>query len=356
MKPILFILSLLLLVASFSARAARSCVVLQYHHFSNNTPRITSVTPAQFQAHLDYLHDQNFSVLPLRDVVLSLQHQIELPDKCVSISMDDAFLSIYQTAYPLLKARGWPFTVFVSIRAVDQRFKSIMSWDQMREMAKHGASLENHGAAHLHMIRQRKQESRTQWLARIRQDIEQAQQRLTDEIGIAPILFAWPYGEYHPDLQSLLESLGLSGFGQQSGPVWPDADMTALPRFPMAAQYADLEGFITKVNTLPLPVISALPKNPLLPIGVTRPTLQLRLAKGRYSRANLRCYLDGRDDLDLIWPEDMPDTVQVTPRFDLKPGRHRTNCTMPSSQKGRFHWYSHNWFVRNNDGGWYAEY
>lgn len=347
---------LFLLLISASAQAANSCVLLQYHHFSATTPRVTSVTPQQFDAHLEYLEQNNFHIMALRDVALSLQHRIELPEKCVSISIDDAYISIYQHAYPKLKQRGWPFTVFVSTRAVDQHYPSVMSWDQMREMSHHGASFENHGHVHLHMIRRQQAETRAGWLARIRRDIKKGQSRIQQEIGVAPTLFAWPFGEYNPALEKLLGELGLTGFGQQSGPAWPDADFAALPRFPMAAEYADLAGFISKVNTLPLPVVSARPKDPLLPLGQYRPTLRLQLAHGQYSRAKLRCYLDGSDQLDLQWPQDEPDVLRVTPRFDLKPGRHRTNCTMPSSQKGRFHWYSHNWFVRRDDGGWYAEY
>ncbi len=53
---------------------------------------------------------------------------------------------------------------------------------------------------------------------------------------------------------------------------------------------------------------------------------------------------------------DHPAQFSVKPNFDLRPGRSRTNCTLPSSQPGRFHWYSHNWFVRKADGSWYGEY
>ena len=349
-------LILLLFLIPTELQAANSCVVLQYHHFSESTPRITSITPVQFDAQLNYLAANNFHVMALRDVVLSLRHQIALPDKCVSFSIDDAYLSVYTSAYPALSKRGWPFTVFVNSKAVDDKQKAMMNWQQMREMAKHGASFENHSHTHLHMIRHKRNEGEAHWLQRIQRDIETAQQRIIEEIGVAPTLFAWPYGEFNPALEKLISVLGLTGFGQQSGPLWPDADMSALPRFPMEAQYADLKGFITKVNSLPLPLVSATPKDPLLPIAKHRPTLTLQLAPGRYSRANLRCYLDGSDKVSMRWSSDETDVVHITPLFDLQPGRHRSNCTMPSNQQGRFHWYSHNWFVRKDNGDWYAEY
>ncbi len=346
---------LLLLVAS-GAHAANHCVVLQYHNFSEKTPAITSVTADQFDEHLAYLKNNEFNVMALADVALSVRHQLELPEKCVSLSIDDTNISVYKTAYPKLKKLGWPFTVFINTSSIDKGYKNNMSWDQIREMSENGASFENHGHDHSHMIRKKNQETERQWLTRIGRNIQTAQFRINQETGKEPTLFAYPYGEYNPALVNLINAMGLTGFGQQSGPVWPDANMGALPRFPMAANYANLQGFITKVNSLPLPVVRAEPYDPLVEPGNFRPTLKLTLTHGKYSRNNLRCYVNGSDKVEMIWSKTDKDSVSITPQFDLHPGRLRTNCTMPSSQKGRFHWYSHNWFIRKQDGSWYAEY
>ena len=348
--------AILLLALSVNGWSANHCVILQYHHFSEDTPAITSVTPRQFEQHLDYLADNDFKVMALRDVALALQHQLELPDKCVSLTVDDAYISVYENAFPRMRARGWPMTVFVASKPVDDGLKHFMSWQQMREMSAHGFSFENHGHGHIHMIRRADGESEMDWLQRVDVDIGTAQQRIEREIGDAPRLFAWPYGEFDARLVPLIEKRQLIGFGQQSGPAWPDANLAYLPRFPMAAHYANLEGFITKVNTLPLPVARAEPAEPLTARAPVRPRLTLTLVSGRYSRDNLRCYISGRDQVELRWLESTADTVEIRPQFDLAAGRHRTNCTMPSRQRGRFHWYSHNWFVRKANGDWYAEY
>lgn len=351
-----FLVLFSLLLFSPWLRAANHCVILQYHHFSDKTPVITSISPKQFDDQIDYLQKNQFNVMALADVALSLHHQIELPDKCVALTVDDAYISIYETAYPRLKKLGWPLTVFVNSQSIDKGLKPFMNWDQMREMSKHGVSFENHGHAHIHMIRKNRNESRQAWLKRIEKDIQTAQDRIFQEIGIAPTLFAYPYGEYNPELIDLVQVMGFTGFGQQSGPAWPDANFGALPRFPMAAQFANLKGFKTKVNTLPLPVVKASPIDPLTPVGQWRPTLKLQLAPKAYSRKGLRCYISGSDKVEMNWSESEKDTVLISPLFDLKPGRNRTNCTMPSRFKGRFHWYSHNWFVRKPDGSWYPEY
>ena len=337
-------------------RAADHCVILQYHHFSDKTPAITSVSLEQFDAHLEYLQANDFRILPLRDVVAALQQKKQLPDRCVSLTVDDAYISVYQNAFPRLRELGWPLTVFVNTEVVDRGIRSYMSWDQMRELAGHGVTFENHGHGHIHMIRRINGETDADWRKRIIRDISTAQRRISKEIGVAPRLFAYPYGEYNPELLEIIREMGFVGFGQQSGPVWPDADLGVLPRFPMAAGYAHMQGFTIKVNTLPLPVISAIPVDPLVPLHVTRPILEITLAPGAYTKSAIQCYIDGSNDVAITWSRDVTDQFTVRPNFDLGHGRHRTNCTMPSKQKGRFHWYSHNWFIRKPDGSWYTEY
>jgi peptidoglycan/xylan/chitin deacetylase (PgdA/CDA1 family) len=349
-------LLLILLLANLPVQAASHCVILQYHHFSDDTPAITSVTLEQFDDHLDYLKHNNFNVLPLRDVVMALKNKQELPDRCISLSVDDAYISVYQNAAPRLKKLGWPLTVFVNTEGVDQGISSYMTWDQMRELSKQGVTFENHGHGHIHMIRKNPDESEEDWRLRVVNDISTAQQRITSEIGIAPQLFAHPYGEYNPVTLEIVNEMGLTGFGQQSGPAWPGADFAVLPRFPMAANYAGMKSFKVKVDTLPLPIVLAEPADPLVPPGQKRPGLELTLMANAYSRAAIQCYIGGSNNVEIVWSKDRPDQLKVTPGFDLGPGRHRTNCTMPSAQKGRFHWYSHNWFVRKSDGSWYSEY
>lgn len=346
----------LLLLACLPLQAASHCVILQYHHFSNDTPAITSVTPEQFDQHLDYLKSNDFKVLPLRTVVRAMKQNHNLPDRCVSLTVDDAYVSVYRNAFPRLQKLGWPLTVFVNTRGVDQDVSSYMTWAQMRELSRQGVSFENHGHGHIHTIRKLENESNDEWRRRVMLDISTAQQRISDEIGIEPELFAHPYGEYNTAVLAIIQDMGLTGFGQQSGPAWPGANFGALPRFPMAAHYADMDSFKVKVNTLPLPVVSAQPAEALVPLQQRRPTLQLALSRDVGSKADLQCYIGGSNDVSIVWTDDRADQFTVTPNFDLKPGRHRTNCTLPSIQKGRYHWYSHNWFVRKPDGSWYSEY
>lgn len=349
----LFRLLLLGLWCFANSALASQVVILQYHHVDFGTPASTSITPELFDQHLQYLEKNGFSVWPLDKAVNAIRNHQTVPDKTVVITIDDAYRSVYTQVYPRLKQRGWPFTVFTNPDATDNGIRSYLGWDEMREMQQHGALFANHTHSHTHLLRMRPGETRSQWLSRIRQDINKAQIRLQDELGMAPMLFAYPYGEHSPEIRKLVTELGYTGFGQQSGPVGPLSDFAALPRFPMAAGFAAMKRFPEKLNTKALPVESVSPENPVLAGNDERPVLTLNLAQGRFDKNNLACYVSGQGRAELDWNGNV---LTVTPQKPLPAGRSRYNCTAPDLDSNRYFWFSHAWFKRKEDGSWYEEY
>ena len=82
------------LIAIGFANISYAAVILQYHHVSTDTPASTSIAPAQFEKHMQYLKDNGFTVVPLSKIVESVQNKQALADKTVAITFDDAYLDI----------------------------------------------------------------------------------------------------------------------------------------------------------------------------------------------------------------------------------------------------------------------
>ena len=110
-----------LLACSVSVHAANSCVVLQYHHISDDTPPITSVTLDQFDAHLEYLKNNRFHVMPLREVVHAIHNGKTLPEKCVSLSVDDDGRRF--DGQTRLSTSGWPMGI--GLLGMKERLESL---------------------------------------------------------------------------------------------------------------------------------------------------------------------------------------------------------------------------------------
>lgn len=324
----------------FSLPVQAQLVVLQYHHVSADTPPVTSVTPAQFEQHLQLIEQLQLPVVDLVSALQQLDNGQTLPDGAVAISFDDAYLSIYQHALPALEKRRWPFVVFVNTGAVDQQHQGVMSWQQLRDLKRRGATLANHSVDHPYLIERPSNSSLTQWLE---QQITQAQQRLEQETGATPKLFAYPYGEFDVAITNWLQQQGYKSFGQQSGPIGRFSHPQLLPRFPASGIYANPETLANKLRTLPVTLKQATLPSPLLTDNP--PTIRLTIDTDAVDASEFQCFASGQGAISThndrkadLWQ------VEATAASAINSGRFRYNCTAPSQQKpGWFYWHSQVW-------------
>ena len=345
-----FTLGSILLVAAIAAAAVpashagdASAVVFIYHRFGEDRYPTTSVTLDQLDAHLDHLAQAGYRVLPLDRIVDAISAGTKLPDRAVAITIDDAYDSIYTEAFPRLRERGWPFTVFVCTDPVDQGLRGYLTWERMREMKENGATFANHTATHDSLVERRPGEDDETWAARVRADIDRAQQRLKTELVSAPMLFAYPYGEYDEALANLVAKMGYVAWGQQSGAVGTSSDPRWLPRYPMAEAFAAMDEFKVKAASLPLPVTSIDPWDPVT--SSRRPKLVVEVGPGVARLNELACFVGGQGRVEVEWLEPGR-RFAVQAARDLPDGRNRYNCTAPNPDGSRYYWFSQQWLVR----------
>ncbi|UCD82004.1 MAG: polysaccharide deacetylase family protein [Desulfobacterales bacterium] len=338
------LLAFMLVLCVFSgalARADNSAVVLMYHRFGEDRYPETNIRVEQFEAQLELLKKEGYTVVPLSKLLATLIGRGSLPPKSVVITIDDAYRSIYEVAYPMLRQYGFPFTVFVATDPVDNKLPAYMTWEQMREMAGGGADFANHGASHLSMIKRLEGESDEARIARVLADVEKGRRRLVEELKPVPHVFAYPYGEYDGPVAEKLRKMGYICFGQHSGPVGPKSDLRALPRFPVAEAYADIGEFRVKIKSLPMPVEAVTPWEPV--VNDNRPEIEIALGKADARLSELACFVGGQGRVPVRWIE-AGKRFTVAPKRPLGTGRQRVNCTAPRHD-GRYLWFSHPWFV-----------
>lgn len=325
-----------------SVPAADSAVVLMYHRFGEDRYPDTNIKIDQFEAQLNVLKEEGYSVVPLQELLDALNGGKSLPEKAVVITIDDAYRSIYEVAFPRLREYGFPFTVFVSTDGVDKGFSAYMTWEQMREMEGRGVTFANHGAAHISMITPLKGESGEERIRRVLEDVETGWSRLSEELQPIPGVFAYPYGEFDSEVANRLRDMGYISFGQHSGAVGPKSDFRALPRYPVAEAFADIQEFKVKINSLPMPVEEVIPWEPCT--VEKQPEIAVRLGELDASTDKLSCFIGGQGRVLIRWIEDKK-KFSVGPQNPFGPGRQRVNCTVPGND-GRFYWFSHPWFVQ----------
>jgi peptidoglycan/xylan/chitin deacetylase (PgdA/CDA1 family) len=352
-------------------------VILQYHHVSNETPASTSISVERFAEHVEYLSSNGYLVKSLAEVVSALHAEKQepvakdvLPDNVVVITFDDAYQSIYKNAYPLLKEKGWPFTVFVNSTKTHRNRKIYLGWERLREMAQHGATIANHTSDHVHMLRRLESdgvtESRADWLARIERQITDMQAEIIENTGTDARYFAYPYGEANTDLRNLVSRLGFIGLGQHSGPVGEHSDFSFLPRFPMSGVYSGLKSMETKLRTLPFPLAAQHLHQPVVAHMVDRPELTIKLNKGHYRLPELACYSSENGRIPVVIHNEKTGeksagsatnqtTLIVRSDKPIIVGRSRYNCTAPHNTLRRYYWLSAFWYRMGQGERWIDE-
>lgn len=359
MKLTVFVYSFLLNIALTSL--SHAAVILQYHHIDESTPAATSIAPDIFAKQMAYLSQQNFEVWPLTRLINAIKQNKPLPDKVIAITFDDGYESIAKNALPILRQYDFPFTVFITPKTVGKSL--YMDWETLQQLQRYGGSIANHTFSHPHMVRRQPDETgsetKEQWKERLRLEITKAEESINKQLGQTSALFAYPYGEFDSEIKSILRDLGMIALAQHSGAFDHHVDQQEIPRFAFGGKYTDLQEFIDKINSLPMPLTSVSVmdergskiKEPLLPVDETKPVLVLELQTPRVAN-KVNCFASGQGRIDVQVNGTMI-TTQV--KKDMPVGRSRINCTALSNTPGRYYWYSHFFMRKNRDGSWYQE-
>jgi biofilm PGA synthesis lipoprotein PgaB len=333
-------LSALMLLAGTASAAEHATIVL-YHHISESTPPSTSVPPQRFREHMDHLRDNGFHVMGLPELLEALRNRQQVPDKTVAITFDDGYISIYDTAFPMLQEYGFPFTVFINTQPHNDGLSGYMSWEQVREMSAAGVTIANHMENHPHMVDALAGEDEAGRTARLREEYLRAQAKIKQETGQDHAFMAYPYGEYDLANKAMLAELGVIGLGQQSGAVGFDSDFLALPRFPFGGSFTDLNDFAQKVQTLSFHLVKVDPESTMT--QDTSPDVTLQFASGDFNFRQLGCYAGGQP-MQMEWLDQENGLVKLSTEQTFHLRRFRYLCTAPMrGSNTRFFWYSKDW-------------
>ncbi|MSO64319.1 MAG: chitin deacetylase, partial [Alphaproteobacteria bacterium] len=292
----------------------------------------TNIRLDQLDEHVRELTSGRYMVMPLPELAKAIRERAPLPDRAVAITIDDAVRSVYTDGWPRLRKANLPFTLFVATEAIDRKLPGYMTWEQLREMVRAGVTIGNHTVSHAHLA----DLSPT----RIREEIRTAQARLSEQLGVVPLVFAYPYGEASLEAMSAAREFGfVAAFGQHSGVPHPSQDDFYWPRFALNENYGAFERVRGALEALPLAVRSVVPLDPT--IRQNPPIFSFALAEPVDNVGSLRCFAaaDGAH-----FARTGEDRFEI--RFDkpLPAGRTRINCTVPA-QGGRFRWFSMQYYV-----------
>lgn len=323
------------ITAADAAGPQQHAVILMYHRFGEDRYPATSIRVEQFEEHLAYLQEHDFTVLPLPEVMARFERTQALPPRTVVITVDDAYRSALTVARPMLAAANMPWTLFVTTDQPDRGLGDFMSWDDIRELdADPQVTIGHHSASHHHMP--------DHDAATNRHDIARANARFEAELGHVPELFAYPFGEYSDAVLEVIREFDFrAAFGQHSGVAHPQEARLELPRFAMNENWGRMDRFTERVNTKALPVTDIRPGDSLV-VSNNPPQLSFVLTDSAVHASQVGCFPSGGIEAVI---EREGRRITIIPQGPFQPGRARINCTAPYGD-GSFRWFGRQFVVR----------
>lgn len=320
--------------AQTAAKREPSAVILMYHRFGEGSLPSTSIRLEQLDDHIAALQAGGHTVVPLDDVVAALRGEEELPNKAVAITVDDAYRSFLTEGWPRFKAAGFPVTLFVATAGVDAGYADLLSWDDIRSLEAEGVTIGAHSHGHGHFP--------AMSADAVAEDLRQMKRSFERELGAVPALMAYPYGEAGVADMAAMEIAGFTAaFGQHSGAAGPLANLFYLPRFALNESFGRADRFRLVIDTLPLPVVSIDPAEPVL--QANPPVLTLSMVDAPSNVAGLTCFGPGGTAVSsAVDKKDETTQVWITPETAFPTGRVRVNCTLQAQTpdvSGRWYWF-----------------
>ncbi|HEY9117034.1 MAG TPA: polysaccharide deacetylase family protein [Roseivirga sp.] len=301
-----------------------------YHRFGDDRFPSTNIKLEQFEAHLKYLKDNDFEVIILSKALERL-NQSSYPKTAV-LTVDDGYKTFFENALPLLKQYGFSATLFVNTETVGT--SDFMSWDELKSAENAGIEIGNHSHAHPYFL--------NKGSVSFQEDLATSEAIFKEHLGKIPKVYAFPYGEWNDEMANQLQDKGyLGAVAQNSGVMYAGSSLFHLPRFPMSEAYADLDGFVNKLKTLPLKIT----KMEESAIKEANPSINLEFQQKNLKIDQLQCFVQGAEcQKSLQLAAEGIVKLNVRPDRDLKRRRTLFTITVPDNN-GKWHWFSYSWVI-----------
>ena len=188
--------------------------ILMYHAIGlSNEPASPYVLPAnRFAAQMTWLKRLGYHPITLKQFIVCQYERRPIPAHSVVITFDDGYADNYTLAYPVLQKHNIPATIFLVSGYIghanewDKKKqlgrRPLLSWSQIMDLAHQGIQFGAHSCTHPALTAV----SPTQAEA----EITSSRRQLENRLGVPIDLFAYPYGEYDPSVQEMVQQAGFA--------------------------------------------------------------------------------------------------------------------------------------------------
>ena len=306
---------------------------IMYHRFNEFKYPSTNISMDIFKKHVDLILDANLTFYHPKDFV----DEFDIPkkEKKILLTIDDAFQSFYDNAWPYLKKNKIPFVLFVSTEPVGNN--GYMNWDQIKEIEQSEFGvIGHHSHSHDYLI----DKSEEVFL----NDIKTSNLIFKEKLGYVPTLFSYPFGEYSGFMRDYISQNFKIAFGQHSGIIDVNKNKFELPRFPINEKYGEIKRFKSIINYYPLEYKNLEPKEKKLSKENNPPKFKVKFFDDQKNIENINCYSNEGDKWMKSNIKVIEKELTINFREPFLPRRGRINCSL--NDNGKWRWFGTQFIIR----------
>jgi peptidoglycan/xylan/chitin deacetylase (PgdA/CDA1 family) len=214
----------------FCASLFADAHILCYHRFDDPKPKYkhTNISSKSFLSQINSLKADGKKFVSLSSITTALKTSKQIDANAVSITVDDAYKSFYEKAFPILRDAKIPFTLCVYVEAIDKKYGDYMTWEQIKEVSKYG-EIALHSYAHKDLTKLTVDE--------LKKDTNDAMVSFEKHMGFKPKQYAYPFGLYNIDVKNTIKSFGFEAIlTVDSGAVNAQSDVHQIERVAMSEE------------------------------------------------------------------------------------------------------------------------
>jgi peptidoglycan/xylan/chitin deacetylase (PgdA/CDA1 family) len=214
--------------------------VLGYHDFNEKESETAMrMHTSKFRKQLETIRQLGIPVVSMEDFLAWKHGKKTLPPRCIVITIDDGWRSVYTDGFPLLKQFGYPFTLFLYKQYVDCGGKSL-STDMIQEMEKSGAYIGCHSVTHPYpaVFRTHKKRGAADYEKFLRVEMGESRDFLASHFGVKITTYAYPGGYITDEMLPLADEFGYTDlFTVIPGKVTRNTEDHKIPRYMILGNY-----------------------------------------------------------------------------------------------------------------------
>lgn len=215
------------LLTVFAADSGVQLPVIMYHAVIDDSGRLGKyvISPTELENDFRWLKSHGYTAVLSEDLIRYTRDGTPLPEKPVLITFDDGYYNNYLYAFPAAKQYGMKFVISPIGKCVDlytqtpdkSPYYTHCTWEMLREMQDSGLVEVGNHTYDLHSsdgarlgTKRLSSESMDEYREMLTEDVQLFQEKAAENLGRAPVLFAYPFGAVSEGEPEIIREIGFA--------------------------------------------------------------------------------------------------------------------------------------------------